>query len=70
LFIKKRGTNSIINEVVHSLCEDKKGNIWGSTDNGVFCYQQSDERFTNIILKAMTPGVIFLIFVAISKDQS
>ena len=52
VYKKRRGTNSIINEVVHSLCEDKKGNIWGATDNGVFCYQQSDDRFTNYAIKS------------------
>jgi ligand-binding sensor domain-containing protein len=52
VYKKRRGSNSIVNEVVHSLCEDKKGNIWGATDNGVFCYQQSDDRFINYAIKS------------------
>jgi ligand-binding sensor domain-containing protein len=44
---KRKGANSMANEVVHRLCEDKKGNIWGATDNGVFCYIPLQDKFIN-----------------------
>jgi ligand-binding sensor domain-containing protein len=51
VYRKNRNTNSIDNEVVHRLCEDKNGNIWGSTDNGVFCYQPQNNKFVNYVLR-------------------
>ena len=53
---KRKGPNSMLNEVVHSLCEDKKGNIWGSTDNGVFCYQPGSDVFSNYPIRSMGTG--------------
>ena len=43
----------MINEVIHKLCEDKKGNIWCATDNGVFCYVPKEDRFTNYSVKSL-----------------
>lgn len=43
----KRNANSIPDGVVSSLCEDKKGNIWGATNNGIFCYVPDENRFIN-----------------------
>ena len=31
--------------VIHQLCEDRQGNIWGATDNGVFRFCVSDASF-------------------------
>ena len=53
---KRKGPNSMLNEVVHSLCEDRNGNIWGSTDNGVFCYQPGSDVFTNYPIRSMGTG--------------
>jgi ligand-binding sensor domain-containing protein len=69
-FIKKRGTNSIINEVVHSLCEDKKEIYGVRLITEFFVISSLMTGLLIMLLKAMTPGVIFLIFVAISKDRS
>lgn len=44
-FKMKRDSNSIPNAGINSLCEDKKGNIWGATSNGVFCYLSAENRF-------------------------
>lgn len=49
---KRKGTNSMFNEVVHSLCEDKNGNIWGGTDRGIFCYNPTEDRFFNYDAKS------------------
>lgn len=56
---KRKGPNSMANEVIHSLCEDKNGNIWGSTDNGVFCFNPSDDKFTNYNIRSLGTGKIF-----------
>lgn len=47
----RKGKNSMNNEVVHRLCEDKKGNIWGVTNNGVFCYMPRQDSFINYSIK-------------------
>jgi ligand-binding sensor domain-containing protein len=39
------------NEVVHRLCEDRKGNIWGATNSGVFCYKPQVDSFINYDIK-------------------
>ncbi|MBL7703036.1 MAG: histidine kinase [Ferruginibacter sp.] len=48
---KRRNYNSLVNEVVHKLCEDKKGNIWGVTNGGVFCYMPQSDSFASYPLK-------------------
>jgi streptogramin lyase len=50
--IFKQGKDSctIIDNTVHALCEDKKGNIWGVTERGVFCYIMKDDVFKNYFI--------------------
>ena len=52
IFRKGKDENSIPNNTVHKLAEDKKGNIWGATENGIFCYNQQLNSFRNY----HTPG--------------
>eukprot|EP01035_Chromulina_nebulosa_P001732 gene1732-2335_t len=47
----RKGKNSMTNEVVHRLCEDKKGNIWGATNTGAFCYMPRLDSFVNYSIK-------------------
>jgi len=49
----------MINQVVHSLCEDTKGNIWGSTDNGVFCFDPFKDKFINYPIRSVGKGETF-----------
>lgn len=56
VYKKRKHTNSMLNEVVHKLCEDKQGNIWGSTDKGVFCYKPSTDSFINYSIKSNGTG--------------
>jgi ligand-binding sensor domain-containing protein len=51
VYQRKRNTNSILNDVVHRLCEDKNGNIWGATDIGIFCYEPGTDKFINYPLR-------------------
>ena len=41
--------NSIINNAIHALCEDRQKNIWGATENGLFCYNPEKNVFKNYI---------------------
>lgn len=58
-FKKSRDANSIANNNVLALCEDLKGNIWGATSIGLFCYTPSLNRFKNYstINIGIGPGV-------------
>lgn len=56
---KKKGPNSMINEVTHSLAEDKNGNIWGGTDKGIFCYKPNENKFDNYNVKSHETGTSF-----------
>ena len=38
-------SNTLPNNTVHKLAEDKKGNIWGSTDYGAFCFDTKTGNF-------------------------
>lgn len=49
----RKGPNSMLNEVVHSLCEDPQGRIWGATNGGVFAYNQATDSFQNFVCKSM-----------------
>lgn len=40
-------TSSLPNNKVTDVCEDKQGNIWGTTDNGMFRYSPGTNRFTH-----------------------
>ncbi|HEY5968414.1 MAG TPA: two-component regulator propeller domain-containing protein, partial [Chitinophagaceae bacterium] len=44
-FKVSRSGNSIPDGEIMSLCEDKKGNIWGGTANGIFCYSPGKNKF-------------------------
>lgn len=45
----RKGTppHSLPNSIVFDLCEDKKGNIWGTTQSGIFRYTPSLNQFKN-----------------------
>lgn len=49
----RKGTNSLRNEVVHALCEDRDGNIWGGQDIGVFRYNPRLDSFTTYEIKSL-----------------
>jgi len=42
-------SNTLINNIIFDLCEDKTGNIWGATASGIFCYQPQKNSFENYI---------------------
>lgn len=46
-------SNTLPNNTVHKLVEDKNGNIWGGTDYGVFCLDVRTGEFKNYRL----PGI-------------
>lgn len=52
VYKKSKKPNSIINEVVHDLCEDRMGNLWGATDKGVFCFKPKDDSFLNYYMSS------------------
>jgi streptogramin lyase len=43
---KTNDPQSLPNNFVHALCEDKQGNIWGSTDDGIFKFMPTQQVFT------------------------
>jgi ligand-binding sensor domain-containing protein len=55
----RKGKNTMLSEVVHSLCEDRNGNIWGGTDNGVFCYIPSKDSFINYSIRSLKKNGVF-----------
>lgn len=48
-FHSGKDSGSFINNVIFDLCEDKEGNLWGSTKSGIFCYQTREDKFINYI---------------------
>ncbi len=48
-FYAGQDSNSFINNTIFDLCEDKEGNIWGSTSSGIFRYDVPDNKFENYI---------------------
>ena len=46
-FKRSRNPNSIIDNNIQDLCEDKQGRIWGGTSNGIFCYSVKNNEFKN-----------------------
>lgn len=49
----RKGANSLRNEVIHALCEDQEGNIWGGQDIGVFRYNPRLDSFTTYEMKSL-----------------
>ena len=43
----RKDSTSILNNAISAICEDSKGNIWGTTEDGIFCYQKATGRFRN-----------------------
>jgi len=43
----KNDTTSIIQNYILSICRDSDGNIWGTTEDGIFCFDQKKKRFNN-----------------------
>lgn len=48
VFKKSADNHSLFNGNITALCEDKAGNIWGSTEAGVFCFNPLTGRFRKI----------------------
>lgn len=46
-FKRTKQPNSIVNNSVHALCEDRQQKIWGATENGFFCYDPEKNVFKN-----------------------
>jgi ligand-binding sensor domain-containing protein len=58
------GKNTLPNNTVHDLAEDKGGNIWGATENGVFCLNPITGNFRNYALPTkLGMTAVFNIFV-------
>lgn len=55
----RKGNNTMPNEVVHELCEDKQGLLWGATNNGVFSYNIELDQYTAYKLKSANSSVNF-----------
>lgn len=49
-------SNSILNNAILGLCEDRKGNIWGGTELGIFCFERDKGRFRNYYYPATLIG--------------
>jgi ligand-binding sensor domain-containing protein len=43
----KNDPKSIAHNGISSLCKDLDGNIWGTTEDGIFCYDQKKKYFIN-----------------------
>lgn len=43
----QKDSTTILNNHVTAICEDPKGNIWGTTEDGIFCYQKAKGTFRN-----------------------
>lgn len=43
----QQDSTTILNNHLTAICEDPKGNIWGTTEDGIFCYQKSKGTFRN-----------------------
>ena len=43
----QKDSTSILNNQITAICEDNNGNIWGTTEDGIFCYQKSIGIFRN-----------------------
>lgn len=65
----RKGSNSLISEVIHSLCEDRNGNIWGGTDNGVFCYVLKEDRFINYEISSLNKAATFTEIICDNKGD-
>lgn len=48
----RKGNNTLLNEVVHGLCEDKQGKIWGVTNSEIFSYDLGKDKFSNYECKS------------------
>jgi ligand-binding sensor domain-containing protein len=42
-----KNSNSLVNNIVKNIVEDKKGRIWIATIKGVSCYDLATDSFTN-----------------------
>ena len=49
----RKGKNTLVNEVVHGLCEDSEGKIWGITNSEIFSYDLSKDKFVNYECKSL-----------------
>ncbi len=45
---QRKKPNSLLNNQVYSLCEDRQGRIWAAFENGVSCYTKSTGTFRHI----------------------
>lgn len=43
----RNDSTSILNNLITAICEDHKGNIWGTTEDGIFCYLKRKGTFRN-----------------------
>lgn len=56
----RKGDNTMLNEVVHSLCEDRSGKIWGATNTSLFSYELKPDKFKNYECKSMGRATGFM----------
>ncbi|MVM29136.1 hypothetical protein GO755_03760 [Spirosoma sp. HMF4905] len=45
---QQNNPNSLLNNQIYALCEDKQGNIWAAFENGVSCFDKATGQFRHI----------------------
>ncbi len=58
--------NSLVNNNVNSVIEDKYGNLWFATDNGVSCWDRASNKWTNFYNNIEKQALVFL---ALAEDD-
>jgi len=53
-------TNSLNNENVNQIIEDKKGNLWFATDNGISCWDKKTNRWRTFYSNKKEQAQVFL----------
>lgn len=47
IYKNTKDSTSILHNSILSLCEDLNGNIWGGTEDGIFCFDKKKQTFRN-----------------------
>lgn len=53
-------SHSLVNNNINSVIEDKKGNIWFATDNGISCWNVSSDQWTTFYHDKQQQANVFL----------
>jgi signal transduction histidine kinase/DNA-binding response OmpR family regulator/ligand-binding sensor domain-containing protein len=52
--------NSLVNNVVNSIIEDSRGNLWFATNNGISCWNVASDRWTSFYVNKQEQAQVFL----------